>query len=105
MKPVRHTPGATKDIDECAAWIYKENPAAARGFLEAIKLTDTTVSQMPGIGSRRYANVALVKGVRMVKVKGFEHYLFFYLERETRIDVLRILHSARNIPQALRGPT
>ncbi len=104
MKPVRHVPRATKDIDECAAWIHKENPAAARRFIEAIKLTDTTVSQMPGIGSRRYANIALIKGVRMVKVKGFENYLFFYLERETRIVVLRVLPTARIIPQALQEP-
>lgn len=58
---------------------------------------------MPGIGSQRYANVALVPGVRMIKVKGFENYLLFYLEREASIDVIRVLHSARDIPEALQS--
>lgn len=103
MKPVRYTPKATRDIDESAAWICRENPAAAHRFLEAVKLTGNTVSQMPGIGSRRYANIALRPGIRMVKVKGFENYLLFYLEREATVDIIRVLHSARDIPSALQS--
>jgi toxin ParE1/3/4 len=104
MKPVHFTPKAVTDIRECAAWIRKENPAVALRFLEATRLAANTVSQMPGIGSRRYADLSLMPGIRMIKVKGFEHYLLFYLEREDRVDIIRVLHSARNIPQALREP-
>ena len=38
-----------------------------------------------------------LKGLRRVPVKGFENYLLFYLPRENGIDVIRVLHTARDI--------
>lgn len=103
MKPIRITPKADRDVDQCYQWMQNENPATAHKFLEALDLTYTTISQMPGIGSQRYANISLLTGVRMIKVKGFESYLVFYLEREAVVDIVRVLHSSRNIPKALQS--
>jgi toxin ParE1/3/4 len=103
MKPVRISPRADRDIDECCAWIRKDHPAAALRFLNAVELTCSNLAQMPGIGSRRYAEITLVHGVRMVAVKGFENYLLFYLEYETSIDIIRLLHGARDIPEVLQS--
>ncbi len=103
MKPVRITPKADNDIDECCAWIRKDNPAVALRFLKAVEFTCSSVSQMSGIGSLRYADIPLVHGVRMIKIKGFENYLLFYLEHEASIDVIRLLHGARDIPDALQS--
>jgi toxin ParE1/3/4 len=103
MKQVRVTPKADQDIDECCAWIGKEHPGAARQFLDAVEQTCRTVAQMPGLGSQRYAEVPLVHGVRMIAIKGFKNYLLFYLERETSIDIVRVLHGARDIPSALQS--
>ncbi|MBV8415376.1 MAG: type II toxin-antitoxin system RelE/ParE family toxin [Verrucomicrobia bacterium] len=103
MKPVRLTPSADSDIDACFAWIAKDNQAAALRFLDAIELTCDTLSRMPGIGSPRYAETPLVLGVRMLTIKDFENYLLFYLEREECVDVIRVLHGARDIPEALQS--
>jgi toxin ParE1/3/4 len=103
VKPVRITPKADNDIDRCCTWIHNRNPAAALRFLQAVELTCDTLSQMPGIGSRRYADIPLVHGVRIIKVKGFDNYLLFYLEREASIDIIRLLHSAQDIPGALQS--
>jgi len=102
MKPIRITPKADHDIDECCVWIRKDHPAAALRFLDAVELICRNLSQMPGIGSRRYAEIPLVHGVRMIAVKGFKNYLLFYLEQETSIDIIRVLHGARDIPEALQ---
>jgi|SRR6516165_680429 len=101
MKPVRLTPKADSDINACFAWIAKENPVAALRFLDAIELTCDTLSRMPGIGSPRYGEIPLVHGVRMLAIKAFENYLLFYLEHEDCVDVIRVLHGARDIPEAL----
>ena len=86
-------------------WICKKNPDAVLRFLASVERTCAILSEMPGIGSQRYADISLVHGVRMIKVtKGFENYLIFYLERETSIDIIRVLHSARDIPEALQSP-
>jgi len=103
MKPVRLTPKADSDVDACFAWIAKDNPAAALRFLDAIELTCDAVSRMLGIGSPRYAEIPLVRGVRMLAIKDFENYLLFYLEREDCVDVIRALHGARDIPEALQS--
>jgi toxin ParE1/3/4 len=103
MKPVRITPKADNDIDECCAWIRKDHPGAALRFIDAVEFTCNTLSQMPSIGSRRYAEITLVRGVRMVGVEGFKNYLLFYLEHDASIDVIRVLHGARDIPEALQS--
>jgi toxin ParE1/3/4 len=100
MKPVRVTPAADKDLDACYAWIKRDNPRAARRFLQAVRQTNNELAYMPGIGSPRYADLPLAHGVRMIAVRGFEHYLIFYLERET-VEVIRVIHGARDIPAAL----
>jgi hypothetical protein len=37
----------------------------------------------------------------MLAIKDFENYLLFYLEHEDCVDVIRVLHGARDIPAAL----
>jgi plasmid stabilization system protein ParE len=32
-----------------------------------------------------------------------ENYLLYYLEREDSVDVIRVLHGARDIPEALQS--
>jgi toxin ParE1/3/4 len=103
MKPVRLTSRADSDVDACFAWIAKDNPVAALRFLDAIEFTCDTLSRMPGIGSPRYAEIPLIQGVRMLAIKDFENYLLFYLEREYSVDVIRVLHGARDIPEALQS--
>ena len=85
------------------SWIAKYNPAVALRFLDAIELTCDALSRMPGIGSPRYAEIPLVHGVRMLAIKDFENYLLFYLEHEDCVDVIRVLHGARDIPEALQS--
>jgi toxin ParE1/3/4 len=103
MKPVRLTPRVDSDIDACLSWIAKDNPAVALRFLDALRAYLRYPSRMPGIGSPRYAEIPLVHGVRMLAIKDFENYLLFYLEHEDCVDVIRVLHGARDIPEALHS--
>jgi len=50
------------------------------------------------MGSVRQFRRTDLKGVRMIPVTGFEHYLLFYSTTGTRVKVLRILHTARDFP-------
>jgi len=51
----------------------------------------------------RYAEIPLVHGVRMLAIKDFENYLLFSLEHEDCVDVICVLHGARDIPEALQS--
>jgi toxin ParE1/3/4 len=99
MKTARLTPQARSNVKECSAWIRKDHPAAALRFSHAVERAVHEIEQMPGIGSPRYAS--LIPGLRMLTVRGFESYLIFYLERETSVDIVRVIHGARDIPEAL----
>ncbi|ANE58057.1 MULTISPECIES: type II toxin-antitoxin system RelE/ParE family toxin [Methylomonas] len=100
-KPVRVRPLADTEIDALADYIARDNPHAALRFLEATQQTFDRIREQPGIGSRRYAHLPMLSGLRFWPVEGFEKHLVFYLERENHIDVLRVLHSARNVPMIL----
>ena len=57
---------------------------------------------LPGMGSARTFQRTDLKGVRMVPVTGFEHYLIFYPPTQQSIKVLRVLHAARDFPTIFR---
>lgn len=101
MKPVRVRPRADTEIDALADYIAQDNPAAAFRFLDAVRKTFDLIGEQPGIGSRRYAHLPMMEGLRVWPVADFEKHLVFYIERPGHIDVLRVLHGARDIPAAL----
>ena len=103
MKPVRLTPRVDSDIDACLSWIAKDNPAVALRFLDALKSLSAIPVTHAGHRSPRYAEIPLVHGVRMLAIKDFENCLLFYLEHEDCVDVIRVLHGARDIPEALHS--
>jgi len=102
MKLVRIRPRADADIDSLADYIAEENPGAALRFLSAVEKTFAALARQPGMGSPRFAHLPLLEGLRVWAVSGFENHLIFYIERSAYIDVLRVLHAARDIPAALR---
>lgn len=102
MKPICVRPHADTEIDSLVDYIARENPHAAHRFLDAVQKSFDMISEQPEIGSRRYAYLPLLEGLRMWPVSDFEKHLVFYIERPSYIDVLRVLHSSRDIPEALK---
>lgn len=94
---------ARRDIVASALHIAGESPDAARRFLTAVESTLASVAAMPGIGAlRRYGHPRL-EGLRMITVQGFERYLIFYRMTEGGLEVVRVLHSARDVEAVLTG--
>jgi len=67
----------------------------------ALEDTCTQLVALPGMGSVRHFVQAGLQGVRVVPVTGFEHYLIFYAPIGNRIQVIRVLHAARDYPTLL----
>jgi len=100
VTPVRVRPEADRDVDRAVAFLLEEQaPAAARQSLAELEAAFARIAGHPGIGSRRYAR--LLRGLRFWKLRRHP-YLIFYVEHPAFIDVLRVLHAARDIPAALR---
>jgi toxin ParE1/3/4 len=78
-------------------FIGEDNLDAAERFLAAAEDAITKLADMPGMGALRdFKNSELV-GLRSWPIKGFESYLVFYMPTPTGIDVLRVLHGARDL--------
>lgn len=93
-------PLATADIDHAAAYLFEENSVAAVAFLDALEAAFTLLSEQPGIGSTRYAHLLPGATLRMWSLNGFPH-LIFYLDRADTLEVIRVLHGARDLPAKL----
>ena len=95
---------AQRDIDEAIAhYLAEAGPAIALDFVDALEVARRQIGEQPGSGSPRYAHEMDIPGLRFRSAGKFP-YLIFYVERETEIDVWRVLHGARDIPAWMREP-
>jgi toxin ParE1/3/4 len=101
MKSVRVRPRADREIDALADFIALDDLGAALRFMDATWKAFELIGEQPGIGSTRFAHLPMLEGLRVCPVPGFENHLVFYIERQVYIDVIRVLHSARNLPVVL----
>ena len=103
-KPVVLRERARRDIDEAIEHYLSEvGPAVALNFIDALEDTIRQIGERPASGSPRHAHELEIPGLRFLSVGGFPH-LVLYVERETDIDVWRVLHGARDIPAWMQRP-
>jgi toxin ParE1/3/4 len=93
MSRYRLTPRARRDLREIALHIAEDDPAAALRLAEKMLEHFRTLAKMPGMGRAR---AELGSGLRSFPVSP---YLIFYREIETGVEVLRIIHGARDIDE------
>jgi toxin ParE1/3/4 len=101
MKPFAALPLAEFDLEECVAYLSQDNVKAAHRFYMQVYHTLESVCEFPGIGSTLKVDLEIADGIRKFPVKGYEDYLIFYREYDTHIEVIRILHGARDIMHLL----
>lgn len=95
-------PRAKADLVDQFAYIAEDNLDAGHRFLVAAEETIQLLCEMPGIGQLRYdiSNPRLV-GLRSRRIPGFENYLIFYRSIEGSIEIIRVMHGARDLPNVL----
>lgn len=101
-KPVIPREQATRDIEHAIDHYLGEGAAqAASDLIGALRAAYRPVGLHPGIGSPRYGYELDIPGLRGKPLERFP-YTVVYVERTGHIDVLRILHQHRDIPELLR---
>jgi len=93
---LRWTRPADRDLDEIAAYIGQDSPAAAaRVVLELIDQAVTLLPTNPAIG-----RPGRVLGTRELVV-GHLPYILAYRVRDDAVEILRVLHTSRAWPDNL----
>lgn len=96
---------ARTDIEEAVEHYAQEaGQDVALGFIDALEAAFIFLSRNPSAGSLRFAHELDLPGLRVWPLKKFPH-LVFYLDQGDRIDVWRVLHARRDVPDWLRETT
>ncbi|MXX77414.1 MAG: type II toxin-antitoxin system RelE/ParE family toxin [Gemmatimonadales bacterium] len=93
---------ARRDVDEAITHYLKEaGSQVVLGFIDALQEAFGHIADNPRSGSPRHGHEVNLPGLRSWPLRGYPH-LVFYMTGHNRIDVWRILHGRRDIPEWLR---
>lgn len=103
-KPVRLRSLAADDIDDAVDY-YRDNAGeqVALDFIDEVQAAFALISTGPRVGSLRYGYHLDIPDLRALPVKRFAHAVF-YVETDDLVDVWRVLHTRRDIPETLGRP-
>lgn len=101
MGTVKRRPQVAIDLIEYAEYLSKNSLDTALRFLDAAENTFIFVAKNPEIGALCRFSSAQVELVRFWPVKGFDKYLIFYQPLSDGIEVVRLLHGARDLETIL----
>jgi toxin ParE1/3/4 len=73
----------------------------AQRFFTQVEATFTRLAGMPGMGAPYEYDHPALAGVRVFPVSRFNKYLVFYRPVADGIEIVRVLHGARDIPDLL----
>jgi toxin ParE1/3/4 len=93
----RVRPAAQADIDEAAAYLAADRIEVGQQFLARVNQTIKEIATMPGLGAARDFANARVAGLRARRVIGFKNWLIFYRVTLEEIEIIRVLHGARDL--------
>jgi plasmid stabilization system protein ParE len=94
-------PQAERDIEEAFVFIAEADFDSGLDFLFAVEQSLEFIAANPLVGSRRSFAVPGLENVRMWRVKSYEKHLLFYLVHEHAIELVRLIHSARDYRKVL----
>jgi len=92
MSRCQFTLQASRDLDEIYDYIAQDNPNAAASWVGLLKQKCRTLARNPAIGRQREE---LMPSLRSFPVGS---YVIFYRISQTGVEVIRVLHGARDIP-------
>lgn len=71
---------------------------AAEAVCHDILDTAESLGHQPDLGVRPRFSAPRFVGIRFLPCQGYPNHLLFYRELSDEVEILRILHGARNLP-------
>jgi toxin ParE1/3/4 len=94
---------ADEDIESAISYYLKEaGNELALDFVSQLEEAIKKIAKQPVAGSQRYGHRLRIPELRQWPMKRFP-YLIFYVEREDRIEISRVLHNNMDIPSWLKA--
>jgi len=102
VKRVRLLPQAERDLDDETLYLAEKSGVdVGIGFFDSAHKTFQELLAMPRMGKVREVSTPRLTGLRQWHVSGYESFLIFYRTVPAGIEVVRVLHGARDIDRVL----
>lgn len=89
---------ASRDIDEQFEYLADRGIDLARRFLSAVRASSQRLAEQPDRGFLRGFTHESLRDVRAGMVRGFPRHFIYYRPLPDGIEILRVLHSSRDLP-------
>jgi toxin ParE1/3/4 len=94
---LRLLPAADDDVDDVAAYIARRSPDQAVRFYDAVNATYKLILEAPARGALYGLTHPRLRDIRKRAVLGFPKHLVFYRIDADMVEVVRVLHGARDL--------
>lgn len=94
-------PQAERDLEECFVYIAEDSLGIGIKFLDAFEKSVEQLAEFPFMGKVLELKNNELREMRVWHVTGFNVYLIFYTPRPQTIEIVRVLHAARDIGNLL----
>jgi len=95
---VRHR-AVQDDLEVIVRYLAPRNLEATLRLIDALEATLNELAKFPGLGTHpSFLNAHRHRDVRFRLIAPFPNYMVFYREIEHVIEILHVLHGARDIP-------
>lgn len=101
-RPVVHDK-AREDVEAIAAYIARDNLAAALRFVDAAEVAFDFLAATPGAGPRVEPPIEGLGGLRYWPITPFRKYLVIYQPAGDGVEIFRVLHGQRDVFQVIAG--
>ena len=94
-------PGARRDFLAIVAYLRERNPHAAGALVDAYQQALRMLRAHPEAGRRYVPDHAALGNLRVLPVPGYSDYLIFSRYDGSTVEIVRVIHGARDILAAL----
>lgn len=98
-------PIVRNDLLEIFVAIAQDNVQAAERVLAAVEETFERLREMPGIGRRWESDSPRTADLRVTTIPKYRNYLVFYRALPDAVEIVRVLHGARDIARIIERET
>jgi toxin ParE1/3/4 len=94
-------PAADRDIDAQAQFIARSSLRSALRFLDAVEKSCDHLLKFPEAVARYGFSETNLRDLRAAPVRGFPNHLIFFRVRGEFVQIVRLLHGARDIAEEI----
>jgi toxin ParE1/3/4 len=93
-----------QDLMDIYDYYLRRNELTAQQFLDESRKAFDLILKMPGIGRRWSSPIPALKNLRVTSIsRRFNNYLIFYRPFADGVQILTVLHGARDLPAILQS--